>query len=93
MVLCDLFLAFGICCHLTTFTDDLKAKIQEFSEQSKIDGNQTEFIKTFHKIVEFHSTAKQLSFNEELFIKMNHSNLIRILDLFLINAKLKNTRI
>lgn len=60
-MLCDLFLAFGVCCFLTTFADDIKSEIKLFDELSKIQDNQIKFIETFGSIVELHSTAKQLS--------------------------------
>lgn len=61
MVLCDFFLAFGVCCHLVAFTDDLKLEIQKFHQQSKINGNNTDFLNIFLSIVKFHSTTKKLS--------------------------------
>lgn len=61
VVFCDLFLAFGVCCHLIAFTHDIKSEIEEFHDQSKIDMNKSEFIKIFRDIVELHSTTKQLS--------------------------------
>lgn len=61
MVFSELFLAFGVCCHLAAFAHDVQAEIQEFHEQTKTRGKTTRFSEIVRNIVELHSTTKQLS--------------------------------
>lgn len=100
MVLCDIFFAFGVCCHLVAFTNDLNSEIEEFNEQSEINGNKTDFMNIFRSIVKFHSATKKLSsFSDRLWslckkcYLWTYFNILWFSDWFLISAKHKNTLI